>query len=227
MWTCPKCRSVVDESFDVCWKCGTSKEGVEDPTFVSADDVGPLEGEEPMLAALQAEDSAAAQVEAIPPVDMREVYVAATLAEARFVADQLLGQGIPALAHSLESTDPLKLIDPKEQAHVVVRAEDIERARAFIQQHHVRARAQEVHGALGQDIVECYRALNYVEARFIADQLTAEGIPATADTEDMRAELGSMTSAPRVWVRARDYTRAREWCEEYDRHKQAQHPATG
>ena len=38
MWTCPKCKMKVDESMDVCWRCGTSVEGVEDPDFVTAED---------------------------------------------------------------------------------------------------------------------------------------------------------------------------------------------
>ncbi len=33
MWECPKCGEGVDEPFDVCWACGTSRDGVEDPTF--------------------------------------------------------------------------------------------------------------------------------------------------------------------------------------------------
>ena len=33
MWTCPKCKQKVEDDFEVCWKCGTSKDGVEDPTF--------------------------------------------------------------------------------------------------------------------------------------------------------------------------------------------------
>ena len=37
MWTCPKCGTKVDPSFDVCWNCGTLADGVEDPTFVPAD----------------------------------------------------------------------------------------------------------------------------------------------------------------------------------------------
>ena len=37
MWTCPKCQSKVDPSFEVCWACGTTPDGVEDPTFVPAD----------------------------------------------------------------------------------------------------------------------------------------------------------------------------------------------
>jgi hypothetical protein len=34
MWMCGKCREMVESTFDVCWKCGTSKDGVEDPAFV-------------------------------------------------------------------------------------------------------------------------------------------------------------------------------------------------
>jgi outer membrane protein assembly factor BamB len=34
MWNCPKCGVKVDPSFDVCWSCGTTKDGIEDPAFV-------------------------------------------------------------------------------------------------------------------------------------------------------------------------------------------------
>lgn len=33
MWECKKCHETVEDSFEVCWNCGTSKEGVEDPSF--------------------------------------------------------------------------------------------------------------------------------------------------------------------------------------------------
>jgi uncharacterized protein YbjQ (UPF0145 family) len=33
MWECKKCRERVENTFDVCWSCGTSREGVEDPLF--------------------------------------------------------------------------------------------------------------------------------------------------------------------------------------------------
>lgn len=33
MWYCGKCRESVEDSFDVCWNCGTSKDGVEDLAF--------------------------------------------------------------------------------------------------------------------------------------------------------------------------------------------------
>ena len=43
MWRCPKCRNKVDDSFEVCWSCGTTPEGVEDPDFVTADETEPIE----------------------------------------------------------------------------------------------------------------------------------------------------------------------------------------
>jgi len=33
MWQCPRCREEIEEAFDVCWACGTSREGVEDRLF--------------------------------------------------------------------------------------------------------------------------------------------------------------------------------------------------
>jgi hypothetical protein len=38
MWQCTKCRESIEGSFDVCWNCGTSKQGVEDPSFRKAED---------------------------------------------------------------------------------------------------------------------------------------------------------------------------------------------
>jgi hypothetical protein len=41
MWECKKCQTRLEDSFDACWKCGTSKEGVEDPTFAGRVEVEP------------------------------------------------------------------------------------------------------------------------------------------------------------------------------------------
>jgi hypothetical protein len=41
MWQCLKCREELEDSFDVCWSCGTSKDGVEDPDFHKEDDIPP------------------------------------------------------------------------------------------------------------------------------------------------------------------------------------------
>lgn len=40
MWTCETCTESVGEDFDVCWSCGTSRDGTPDPTFVREDDAG-------------------------------------------------------------------------------------------------------------------------------------------------------------------------------------------
>jgi hypothetical protein len=46
MWTCPKCAQRVDDQFEVCWKCGTSMAGEEDPTFFAdREDSPPQEGQ--------------------------------------------------------------------------------------------------------------------------------------------------------------------------------------
>lgn len=42
-WTCLRCRESVPDTFDVCWNCGTNREGMEDPDFQkepSEDDSG-------------------------------------------------------------------------------------------------------------------------------------------------------------------------------------------
>lgn len=33
MWTCPNCKIEVEPDFDVCWSCGTSRDGAVDPDF--------------------------------------------------------------------------------------------------------------------------------------------------------------------------------------------------
>ena len=35
-WPCPKCATEVEAFLDVCWACGTTREGVEDPDFEPA-----------------------------------------------------------------------------------------------------------------------------------------------------------------------------------------------
>ncbi len=53
MWTCPKCREENEDSYEVCFNCGTSHEGMEDPEFRRAEDVGAeFEGDRPLVEAL-------------------------------------------------------------------------------------------------------------------------------------------------------------------------------
>jgi len=140
MWTCTKCGTKVDPAFDVCWMCGTTAEGVEDPTFVPADQ--------------------------------------------------------PAS----QETSPLDLDMPKGNEPL-----------------------SEPDNTAGGELVECYWALDLMQAKFLADQLTDNGIPAVADMHDMHDALGSMSSGPRVWVRAEDLPRAREWLDSYDQQFKAEH----
>ena len=143
MWTCPKCGSKVDPGFEVCWQCGTSREGVEDPTFVSADETGPIDD---------------------PPAPD---------------APELTGD--PALA-------------------------------------------SEVAASPASELVACYQAFSLMEAKFLADELSASGIAAVCDAQDMQDALGGWSGNPRVYCREGDLGRARAFLEEYERTKAKHNP---
>ena len=38
MWKCPKCQEKIEDTFTVCWNCGTSQDGTEDPNFQPTDE---------------------------------------------------------------------------------------------------------------------------------------------------------------------------------------------
>lgn len=38
MWNCSKCKEKVDDEFEICWSCGTTRDGVEDPDFAREDE---------------------------------------------------------------------------------------------------------------------------------------------------------------------------------------------
>jgi len=153
MWTCPKCHAKVEPAYEVCWRCGTSPEGVEDPSFVRADEAGPIETA-PLMPGLK------------PGAD---------------VDDGLM----------IEAVGPAKA-----------------------------------------DLVECYLARDVVQARDLAEELTSRGIPAVADTQDLRLRgagaavtnalaLGNPYFGPRVWVRKENWAQARAWIEDYERSHKA------
>ncbi len=96
MWRCPNCHSQVDDSLEVCWSCGATPEGVEDPNFVSADEADPIAIEK--VPKGTAVDDPLADFAGTPMPDLVECYMAANTIEAKFVADELMDQGIPAIA---------------------------------------------------------------------------------------------------------------------------------
>ncbi len=133
MWTCPKCHSKVDPSFDVCWNCGTSAEGVEDPTFVRADDAGPIEAD-PVVPELEIGEEDARFVGELPePIsgELVEAYAALDLMEAKFLADQLNEAGIPAVSDTHDLHDALGSMESGPK--VWVRSNDLPRARAWLE----------------------------------------------------------------------------------------------
>ncbi len=134
MWTCPKCATKVDPSFDVCWKCGTSQEGVEDPTFVAADAAEPIV--DPTY------DPIAEPVPGGIPISDEVVpcYQAYSLIEAKFLADQLNEAGIPAMADARDMQDEFGTMDGNP--NVYCREYDLNRARAWLVAFEERRKAE-------------------------------------------------------------------------------------
>ena len=124
MWTCKKCATKIDPSFEVCWACGTSIDGVEDPNFVSAD----------------------------------------------------------------EDLSPIPLDEPE----------------------------QPIHAGSSDELVECYTALDLMQAEFLREQLTKAGIPAVCDNQDLHDMFGLMNATPKVRVLHKDLDRARQWLATYE-----------
>jgi hypothetical protein len=138
VWTCPKCNARVDPSFDVCWRCGTTEEGDEDPDFVTADEAEPISLPTDYL---QLDPGKLPESE-LPdaPLDLVACFEGTSLLEVKFVADQLVAAGIPATIQDMGYTTRSLL------AHVVVRAEDLARARPIIEEFVEHKRAREARG---------------------------------------------------------------------------------
>jgi len=126
MWTCQHCATKVDPAFDVCWNCGASAEGVQDPTFVPADAAGPIADPiadgEPSLGVSERWDA--------PSPDLIACYQALTLMEAKFLSDQLNERGIPAICDAQDLQDALGTWQGNPK--VYVRQDDLERAREWL-----------------------------------------------------------------------------------------------
>jgi hypothetical protein len=71
MWQCKKCREQIEAALEVCWNCGTSRDGVEDPSFQKADDMeGPPAGGLVERAEALALDSAPKQHQVVRATDV-------------------------------------------------------------------------------------------------------------------------------------------------------------
>ena len=147
MWACPKCQSKVDDSSEICWSCGTSSRGEEDPTFAHADEVGPIDdpasGGKPVV-----RDELTDEFAGTAEDNLVECYWAKNHIEARFLADQLGQEGIPAVAdfHDLRVVFAgccgLVPAGPYFGPRVRVGARDLTRARAWLDGHERRPRGK-------------------------------------------------------------------------------------
>lgn len=133
MWTCSRCQSEVEDSFEVCWSCGTSIDGVEDPDFVNADEYAPIPDEPVDVEALA--DDPLADFAGMPFPELAECYMAENVVEAKFVADRLMENGIPAVAGDVDMNMMLGGFQPRQWGYgprVRVRRDDLPKALAWI-----------------------------------------------------------------------------------------------
>src|SRR3954451_4209393 len=134
MWKCPKCRSKVDDSFEVCWSCGTTPDGVEDPDFVTADETDPIDGAP--AARNDDLDDPLDDFAGTPWPELVECFMAANTIEAKFVADQLTGEGIPAIADRQDINMVMGGLQPQMWGYgpkVRIRPKDLARAQAWLE----------------------------------------------------------------------------------------------
>jgi hypothetical protein len=144
MWRCPKCHTKVDDSFEVCWSCGTTPEGVEDPNFLTADQVEPEDLEE--ASSREVGEGPAAELAGDDPLpDLVECYMARDVTEAQFIANELMQEGVPAVAGAVNVNMMLGGFQPQlwgQGPAVRVRPEDLPRARAWVEKYEARLRAR-------------------------------------------------------------------------------------
>ena len=86
MWTCPKCAKKVDDTFEICWSCGTSVDGVEDPHFLDDADVRFRAHSNPDLPA---------DKEQTPPESLVTLIKCSLAGEAHAIRVRLESEGIP------------------------------------------------------------------------------------------------------------------------------------
>jgi hypothetical protein len=134
MWICSKCGVRVEPAFDVCWRCGTSYQGEEDPDFVTADEAPPIDDPTSYLQLDEGKPKLCEDELPGPPLELVVCFESNVLAEVKFVADQLQAEGIPATLQNVHGGGvgmPMGTYTLYPSC-IVVRAEDLPRARAWV-----------------------------------------------------------------------------------------------
>lgn len=212
MWTCPKCRSKVDNSFEICWKCGTTPDGIEDPTFVTVDDEEPSEE-----VSAESDDSAGE-----PLADGVDLYMTH---DAR---DWLCPKCRSRVEDSFEVCWSCGTTRDGVEDPAFVKADDqgaiedpLERDQPAILND-----LDDFAGAPLPELVNCFVARNTIEAKFVADRLVEEGIAALADNHDINIMMGGFKPGlwgygPKVRVQRKDLARALAWIRAYEEHRKS------
>ncbi len=163
MWTCPKCGTKVDPSFDVCWSCGTTPSGVEDPSFVRAEEAGPID--DPPVEPNTGLDDLSGSAQSLNEEELVECYWARNVLEAKFLADQLIEQGIPAPADELNLRYFLSglPLGPYFGPRIWVRASDHDRAHAWLEEYDQQFKSE--HGGVGPGLGDSTGAARAARSR--------------------------------------------------------------
>lgn len=144
MWNCPKCHEEVEDEFDVCWQCGTTLEGIEDRTFQTADEVGPIDDPALDFDRISLTDDALSELPEAHE-DLIECFEARDTIEAKFIADQLRSVGIPAVADRRNGNHSLGAWIPSMWGYgprVRVRRSDLDRAVTWLAEFEKRRRSR-------------------------------------------------------------------------------------
>jgi hypothetical protein len=141
MWRCPNCRKEVDDSFGVCWACGTTPDGIEDPSFVTADEADRIDDE--VAEKKPKFDDRFDDFAGTPIPDLVECYTASNATEAAFIANQLKEQGIRAIADSRDANLSAGLWNPEYGPKVRVQPEDLNRVQMWLKAYEQRCRSRQ------------------------------------------------------------------------------------
>jgi hypothetical protein len=136
MWRCPNCRKEVDDSFGVCWACGTTPDGIEDPSFVTADEADRIDDE--VAEKKPRFDYRFDDFAGTPIPDLVECYTAKNITEAAFIANQLKEQGIRAVADSRDANLSAGMWNPECGPKVRVQPEDLYRVQMWLKAYEQR-----------------------------------------------------------------------------------------
>lgn len=124
MWTCPKCRESVEDDFEVCWSCGSNREGVVSPDFV------------PEQEGILSEATYQAEQAALPQSDLLTVGLFPSAAEAHMARSLLEAEGIHAVVMDELANVAWGFKNPLDAVPLQVTAKDADRARAILAQVH-------------------------------------------------------------------------------------------